>query len=499
MFKEYRDFDALGLAELIRNKSVKAEEVLEAAIAAIEAVNPRLNAVVTTLYDEGRRMLSEADPSAPLYGVPFLLKDLLIQMKGTRYTRGSRAFAGYVSDHDTDNMLRYRSAGLCVLGKTNTPEFGLMGITEPELHGPTRNPWDVSRSPGGSSGGSAAAVASGMVPAASAGDGGGSIRIPASCTGLFGLKPSRGRTPNGPDVGEPWQGAAVSHALTRSVRDSAALLDILAFPGDPGAPYQIQEPSRRYLEEISNDPGRLRIAFTRKTPFGTDLHAESRNAVEECAKLLEDLGHEVVEDAPDYDWHELTASYLTMYFGEVAAEIANSGIPSSRHRDSFEFPTRTSAVLGSAYSAGDFASAINRWNSYGRMMADFHQRYDLFLTPTMAQLPPLIGQFDTPPLLKAVGSVLNTLRAGGILRAMKVADRIAEGQLSTVPFTQLANLTGQPAMSVPLYWTGTGIPMGSHFIAPMGREDLLFRLASQLEAASPWFDKHTSLKLERGD
>jgi amidase len=495
MFKEYSSYDATGLAQLIRSGDVPAGEVLEAAIAAIEDKNTSVNAVVTRLYDEGRRMLSEADRNAPFYGVPFLLKDLLVQMKGTRFTKGSRAFRNYISDHDSEDMTRYRAAGLCVLGKTNTPEFGLMGITEPELHGPTRNPWDTSRSPGGSSGGSAAAVASGMVPAASGGDGGGSIRIPASCTGLFGLKPSRGRTPTGPDKGEAWQGAAVAHALTRSVRDSAALLDILSQEPDRGAPYIIAGPARPYAEEVGIDPGRLTIAFTRRTPFGTELHPDSLKAVESTVSLLQDLGHSVVEDAPVYDWHELTSSYLIMYFGEVAAEIAQveKDLGPAEKSSRFEFPTRTSAVLGNAYSAGEFAAAVNSWNTYGRMMAEFHHRYDLFLTPTLATLPPKIGEFDTPPLLKAVGSILGALNAGGILRAMKVADSIAEGQLSTVPFTQLANLTGQPAMSVPLYWTDENIPMGSHFIAPMGREDILFRLAGQLEQACPWMDRRPEL------
>lgn len=490
MFKEYRQYDATGLAELIKNGDIPAEEVLEAAIESIEQENPALNAVVTKLYDEGRQMLKEADPAAPFYGVPFLLKDLLIQMKGTRYTKSCRALEHNISDHDTENMRRYRSAGLCVLGKTNTPEFGLMGITEPELHGPTRNPWDTGLSPGGSSGGSAAAVASGMIPAASAGDGGGSIRIPASCTGLFGLKPSRGRTPNGPDTAEAWQGAAVNHALTRTVRDSAALLDIQSAP-ETGGPYIIQAPQIPYRELVDKTPDRLKIAYTLTTPFGAPLHPESRKAVESTVQLLNELGHITEETAPSYDWHALTSSYLTMYFGEVAAEVAETMKAGGhrRQRGLFEFPTITSATLGRAYSAGEFAAAINSWNTYGRMMAEFHEHYDLFLSPTLADLPPKIGQFDTPPLLKVAGSLLNAFNAGGILRAMKVADSIAEGQLSTVPFTQLANLTGQPAMSVPLYWTEQNIPMGSHFIAPMCREDILFRLAGQLEQARPWNDR----------
>lgn len=490
MFSEYAQYDALGLAELIKKGEVEASEVLETAITMVEELNPALNAVVTKLYDEGRQMLKDADPGAPFYGVPFLLKDLLTQMKGTRFTKSCRALENNISDHDTADMVRYRKAGFCVIGKTNTPEFGLMGVTEPELHGPTRNPWNTELSPGGSSGGSAAAVSSGMVPVASAGDGGGSIRIPASCTGIFGFKPSRGRTPNGPDIGESWQGAAVTHALTRSVRDSAAILDLQSAP-DPGAPYYIPLPERPYLEEVSTDPGVLKIAFTTRTPFGTDLHPESLKAVLSTVELLKDLGHTVEETAPEYDWRALTDSYLTMYFGEVAAEVAGieRRLGRRRRKGDFEFPTLASAVLGSAYTAGEFSAAVHSWNRYGRIMAEFHSRYDLFLSPTLAALPPRIGEFATPPVLKAIGSLLNSLRAGRVLRAMKVADSIAEGQLSRVPFTQLANLTGLPAMSVPLYWTEERIPMGSHFIAPMCREDMLFRLAGQLERARPWFDR----------
>jgi amidase len=494
MFREYEDFDAVGLAGLIKKGEIGAPEVLETAIETIEKKNSALNAVITPLYDEGREMLKLADPGAPFYGVPFLLKDLLTQMKGTRFTKSCRALHDNISTHDTEDMIRYRKAGLCVLGKTNTPEFGLMGVTEPKLHGPTRNPWNTGFSPGGSSGGSAAAIASGMVPAATAGDGGGSIRIPASCTGIFGLKPSRGRTPNGPDAGEYWQGAAVGHVLSRSVRDSAAFLDLQSAP-DFGAPYYLPPPSRPYLEETGVEPGVLKIAFTAKTPFGTDLHPENLKALESTVSLLKELGHTVEEAEPVYNWKELTASYLIMYFGEVAAEVAmierHTG---RRHRSrNFEFATISSAVIGKACTAGEFVSAVNSWNHYSRVMAEFHTRYDLFLSPTMAAPPPVIGAFDTPPLLKVAGTIMNFLNAGRLLRALKIADAISEGQLSTVPFTQLANLTGQPAMSVPLYWTEENIPMGSHFMAPMCREDLLFQVAGQLERARPWFSRRPEI------
>ncbi|MCJ7772177.1 MAG: amidase, partial [Desulfobacterales bacterium] len=289
-FKEYDTYDGLGLAELVRKKEISPDEICEEAISRIEALNPKLNAVITKMYDQGRKAVKDQLPDGPFTGVPFLLKDLLAAYAGVPMTSGSKAFKNYIPDHDSELVRRYKKAGLVILGKTNTPEFGLLGYTEPELHGITRNPWNTDHTPGGSSGGSAAAVASGMVPLASGGDGGGSIRIPASCCGLFGLKVTRGRNPTGPEHGAIWQGAVVEHVISRSVRDSAAILDSIC-GGDIGAPYYVPNPERPYLKEIEQNPGSLKIAFNTHSPIDTDVHPECVQAVEDTAKLLEKLGH----------------------------------------------------------------------------------------------------------------------------------------------------------------------------------------------------------------
>jgi amidase len=288
MFKEFDQYDGLGLADLIRKREVSAEELCETAIERIEALNPKLNAVVTPMYELGRAAIGQGLPKGPFAGVPFLLKDLLAAYAGVPLTSGSKACRKFIPTEDSEMVVRFKRAGTVILGKTNTPEFGLMGYTEPELHGPTRNPWNTNHTPGGSSGGSAAAVASGMVPLASGGDGGGSIRIPSACCGLFGLKTTRDRNPTGPEVGAIWQGAVIEHVITRTVRDSAAMLDATQGP-DVGAPSILPPPERPYLEDMERDPGRLKIAFTVRSPLGTSVHPECITGVEETVRLLETL------------------------------------------------------------------------------------------------------------------------------------------------------------------------------------------------------------------
>lgn len=319
-FVEYDQYDGLGLAKLVREKKISPAELCEEAISRIEKINPIINAVVTPMFDIGRAAARSPLPDGPFPGVPFLLKDLLGAYAGVKFTSGCRAYKDYIPDYDSELVKRYKRSGLITLGKTNTPEFGLMGITEPELFGPTQNPWNLGHTPGGSSGGSAAAVASGMVPVASGGDGGGSIRIPSSYCGLVGLKPSRGRTPTGPKVGEWWQGAAVEHVLTRSVRDSAVMLDAIC-GADAGAPYIIKPPDMPYSEEITRDPGSLKIAFNTESPLETGTHDYCKQAVYETAKLLEGLGHNVEEAKPEFDGPRLMNTYFTLYFGEIAADI----------------------------------------------------------------------------------------------------------------------------------------------------------------------------------
>lgn len=489
-FHEYERYDALGLAELVRKREVAPEELCDAAIQRIEELNPVLNAVICRMYDHARNAIRSGLPEGPFTGVPFLLKDLVSSCTGVPMTKGCRAFRNYIPSFDSELMKRYRNTGVLMLGKTNTPEFGLMGITEPELHGPTRNPWNTEHTPGGSSGGSAAAVASGMAPMASGGDGGGSIRIPSSYCGLFGLKPSRGRNPTGPEYGQIWQGATVEHVLTRTVRDCAAMLDEVNGPA-PGDPYVIPRPERSYLEELEHSPGALRIGFTTTSPLNTPMHPECVTAVERTARLLESLGHTVEEAGPRIDGMALARSYFMMYFGETAADIEEMQHILGRKAvpDDVEGPTWSLNLLGRAYSAGEFVSSLREWNRAARAMGDFHRNYDLFLTPTTAYPPVKIGELKPSPVEEILMKITNRFGLGRLVRLSGMADKIAIDSLAKTPFTQLANLTGQPAMSVPLYWTQNDLPCGVQFIASFGNEACLFRLAAQLEKAQPWFDR----------
>jgi amidase len=489
-FAEYHRYDGLGLAELVKRKEVTPAELCEEAIARIEKVNPRLNAVVTPMFEIGRELAHRIDPESPFAGVPFLLKDLLHDYAGVPQKRGSKAYRDNVSSQDSELVTRFKRSGLVTLGKTNIPEFGLMGVTESELHGPARNPWDTNRTPGGSSGGSAAAVAGGMVPLASGTDGGGSIRIPASCCGLFGLKVSRGRTPTGPEHGAIWQGAVVDHVITRSVRDSAAVLDTTQ-GAETGSPYIIAPPERPYLKEIQQAPISLRIAVSTRSPIDTPVHPECQKAVDQTARLLEQLGHHVEEAEPTLDGHALAQSFMALYFGEVAADLEElrSHLGRKAKPSEVEPLTWMLGLLGRTYSAGYFVSMRREWDKAARVMGRFHETYDLYLTPTLAYPPVNIGELQPKPVEKILIRIVNSLGLGGLVKASGVVDKLAVDNMSKVPFTELANFTGQPAMSIPLYWTPEGLPCGSHFMAPFGDEATLFRLAAQLEAAQPWFDR----------
>lgn len=493
-FKEYQKYDALGLAELIKKKEVSPLELCEAAIERIELLNPKLNAVIYRMYDEARESIKSKLPKGRFSGVPFLLKDLQAAYKGVPMTRGSKAYKNFIPDYDSELVTRFKSAGLVILGKTNTPEFGLMGTTEPKLHGPTLNPWNTAHSTGGSSGGTAAAVASGMTPVASGGDGGGSIRIPASCCGIFGLKPSRGRNPSGPKSGRLWQDAVVEHILSRSVRDSAAMLDATHGP-DIGAPYCIQPPERSYLSEIKKKPGKLTIAVNTKSPVGAEVHPECVRAVDKAARLLEDLGHTVEEAQPDIDGIELAKSYFLMYCGEVAAEVTSlrDVLGRKARRSDVELGTWFLNYMGHVYTAGDFAKVTNVMDTAARIMGNFHQTYDLYLTPTIAIPPAKIGEL-MPQFADKLGMVITLLlRIGTLAKMTGTVTQIALSTIAKTPFTQLANFTGQPAMSIPLHWTPEGLPVGVQFIGPYGDEATLFRLAAQLEKAQPWFDRHPEI------
>lgn len=484
-FEEYRQQDALGLAELVARGEVSAAELLQCALARSAAVNPSLNAIVISMRDIAEQRVQE-QLSGPFAGVPFLIKDIAQDYAGVPTTAGSRALRNFRPDRHSSYVQRALDSGLVIFGKTNTPEFALKGTTEPKYWGATRNPWDTTRTPGGSSGGAAAAVAAGIVPMAGASDGGGSIRIPASHCGLFGLRPSRGRVPSGPHHAEFWHGASSEHVLTRSVRDSAAMLDALQGP-DSGAPFHIAAPERPYRDEVGRDPGRLRIAYSTRSPLGLAVDKDCVKAVEDSIALLRSLGHEVEEAEPAIDGKALAEAFLTMYMGQTAANMAEAQQRTGAPDSDFELDTRALAALGRALSAGEYTRSLFRWNGFARALADFFTRYDLYLTPSVATVPALIGEQDTP--LWQQLALRPALPLGKLLLQSGQVQKNAYNNLWRVPFTQLSNLTGTPSMSLPLYWTEAGLPVGLQFVAPYGDEARLFRLAAQLEQARPWFGR----------
>lgn len=490
---DYQSYDAMGLAELVKKGEVSAEELLQAAIQRAEVVNPKVNAIITPLYDFAREQIRNGLPDGPFTGVPFLLKDLLTALEGTPLSNGSNAYKGQISPSDSELTRRYKNSGVVIFGKTNTPEFGLMGITEPKAFGPSRNPWNTDHTPGGSSGGSGAAIAAGIVPMASGGDGGGSIRIPAACCGLFGLKPSRGRTPTGPYYSELWDGAAVEHVLTRSVRDSAAMLDAIAGP-DASTPYPLIKPAS-YLVALETPVRPLKVGFTRKSFMGSRVDAEAETAIDQAITLLQDLGHTVEEVTLQIDAEAIADSYLTMYFGHVAAdmEYAAQLLGTGFSNLDVEDTTKTIGYIGKAISAGEFVSAKRRWNQLAQTMAMFHQRYDVLLTPTLAEEPVKIGEFEPQPLEKFSMKVMNAFGLHKWLLKSGMVKQMAMASMEKLPFTQLANLTGAPAMSVPLYWSKHNLPLGVQFMAPLGDETTLLQLAKQLEQAQPWFNRTASV------
>jgi amidase len=487
---EFAAYDGLGLAELVKNKEVTPGELVEASIAQIEKLNPQINAVIHTTYDLAREAVQGELPDGPFQGVPFLLKDLVADYAGVPTRSGSRFHRHFVPDHDCELVRRHKAAGLIVLGKTNLPEYGLDVVTEPELFGPCNNPWDLARTSGGSSGGSAAAVASLMVPLAHGSDGGGSIRIPASCCGVFGLKPTRGRTPLGPELADAWHGLYNDHVLTRSVRDSAAMLDATAGP-DVGAPYYAPTPSRPYLQEVTTEPGRLRIAYTSKPFVPGSVHADCVAGLEATAKLCQELGHEVVEAAPEIDAQAFARAFLRMVCVETRATIQDASVAFGRKatRSEFEAATWALGLLGTKIPAPDFALAVRTLKRSGRQLGRFFQEYDVLLTPTLGRPPVLKGELQPHGYEALTLRLLSRLNAATLLNAAMGVDELASRVFEFVPFSPVFNATGQPAMSVPLHWNNTGLPIGMQFVGRYGDEALLFRLAGQLERARPWFDR----------
>ena len=486
---DYGEYDGLGLAELVRRREVTPLELVEEAIRRIEAGNPTLNAVITKLYDAAREAASGTLPDGPFTGVPFLVKDLLATIAGVPTGNGNRLLRNIPAPVDSELVKRWKRAGLVILGKTNTPEFGLTPYTEPETFGPTRNPWDIERTPGGSSGGSAAAVASRMVPLASGGDGGGSIRIPSSACGLFGLKPSRGRTPTGPLLGEAWKGFAIEHVLTRSVRDSAAVLEATE-GADVGAPYAAPAPGG-FLEAVSRRPGKLKIAFTGRPLLGGRVEPEVLEGLEETRQLLESLGHEVVEAAPPVNGEEFSLAFIAILAAELRAAIEDASRQAKKRVSVRDFDPSTFGLgmLGKALRASDYAAASTRLQLASRAIADFCEGFDFLLTPTLASLPVAIGSLQPSAAEKAMIRIIGAVDGGAILKAMGVIKPLAAKTFEFIPWTPVFNVTGQPAMSVPLCWSKEGLPIGMHFVGRFGDEAGLLSLAAQLEEARPWKDR----------
>ncbi|ACY12729.1 amidase [Haliangium ochraceum] len=489
-FSEYTRYDGVGLGELVRAGEVQASELVEAAIAAIEAVDPQLNAVVHRFFDRARQAAQAAAqaplPKGPLAGVPVLAKDLLFLLEGLPMSAGSHAVHGFVAPRDSTLARRYRDAGMLILGRTNTPELGLSPVTEPALFGPTANPWDLGRSPGGSSGGSAAAVAARLVPIATGSDGGGSLRIPAAACGVFGFKPSRGRTPSGPERGDLWAGLAVEHVLTRSVRDSAAVLDLTAAP-EPGAPYAAPTQTRPYLDEVTTAPGRLRIAFTAQPLVGSRVDADAAAAVESAARRLEELGHTVEEAAPDIDRAAFMRAYLSVVSVQIAAELDEvEAVVGRSVGHKVEPTTRAMQLFGRHLSAPEYEACVRHLHRVTRDIAGFFGERDVLLTPTLPGAAGVTGALQPTRSEHALLRAVHTLRAGSLLKHLRLIDLLAPRVFDLVGFTALFNATGQPAMSMPLHWNAAGLPVGVQFAARYGDEATLFRLAGQLEAACPW-------------
>jgi len=474
-------FDAVSQADLVHRRLLRPIDLVRDAITRIEQLNPQLNAVITEDFERALEVAGRMDPDRPFAGVPILLKDLCVEAEGLRCAGGSAYLRDHVSSSDQEYVARLRRAGFGILGKTNTPEFGMSPTVEPRQFGATRNPWDTRHSTGGSSGGSAAAVASGMVPVAHGNDAGGSIRIPASACGLFGLKPTRARNPLGPRYGDAFGGMVSEHVLTRTVRDSAALLDVTAGPS-AGDPYCAPHHTSTWAAEVGRSPGRLRIAVTRQAADGHPVHPDCLAALDDAVELLTGLGHEVVER----DLLELTprvgSAIGRMYGAAVDWAIRYWICETGREPgpDELEPLTRLYWERGQRVTGGELLMAVTTIQEFSRTLAAVTEGpggFDLWLSPTLAEPPPLLG----------------TLQASD--DDPESAERAA-ARFVAFPLV-VANLTGRPAMSVPLFWNREGLPIGVHLMGSFGGEGLLFRLAAQLEEARPWVDRWAPVSAPR--
>ena len=487
---EYQELDAIGLSELIKNKQVSPEEVLATAIYHIERLNPQINAVNLPLFDYAKNSLKELDLNSPFAGVPLLLKDIQQHLKGTPLSEGSKAYVDRISDHDSFVSQGFKKQGFIICGKTSTPEFALKGVTEPIAFGATRNPWNLQHSPGGSSGGSAAAVAARMVPIASASDGGGSIRIPASYCGLVGLKPARARVSSGPAFADLWAGYSSALVVSRTVRDSAATLDFLSGskPGDPYGVINSRVPRESYLNDSKLPLRKLKIAFTYASPLGSEVDEDAKNAVLETVKLLQANGHICEPAEPNVSGQQVAEGFLMIYYAYMSSKMQSiiKEFGTKQARDLLELDTRVLACIGNAINAGTFVGKRDEWNGITREMARFFETYDLYLTPTTAQKPFQIGAMGLSTVETLAARIVSRFDLGKVLIASGMVKKNAAKALARTPFTQLANLSGLPAISLPVFISKDGFPMGSQFVAPAGDELTLLQIAHELEQQVQW-------------
>lgn len=488
---EYLRHDGIGLARLVRQGEVTPDELLTLALTRLEAVNPALNAVIATFAEQAVAARRQQNPDAPFYGVPFLIKDLLAAYAGQPLGCGSRfAQAHLVPQQHSTLVQRFLDAGLTIFGKTATPEFGLSPYTEPVSTGITRNPWNLGHTPGGSSGGSAAAVAAGIVPLASAGDGGGSIRAPAASCGLFGLKPSRGRQPVGPRSGDPWFGFAVEHAITRSVRDSAALLDATA-GALPGSGYRLPAPATSWLASLQDAPRRLRVACTPEPVVGRVLHPDCRAAVLATADRLRALGHEVIESRPPLNTDDFTFHYVRLLAADTAATLREQERELGRRAGSQDIEPRTWALIrmGEALTGEELVTSQWAIQKMCRDYADWVAGFDVVMSSTLGRPPIRIGELLPDAKQRLLLTLANNLPLGRVAKQRDFILDVARDLFDYTGANMPANAAGLPSMSVPLDWNADGLPIGTLFTAGLGEEALLFRLAAQLEEAHPWADR----------
>jgi amidase len=477
METQVASMDATATAELVSSGEASPAELVDAAIERVERLNGEINAVIHPLFEEAREAARGEVPDGPFKGVPFLLKDLGAAFEGQPLHMGMKVLkeAGFMCPVTTYLAERFRAAGLITIGKTNTPELGIVPTTEPDAYGATRNPWDVTRTPGGSSGGSAAAVASGMVPIAHANDGGGSIRIPASNCGLVGLKPTRQRTTEGPLIGDNLSGLTCELGVSRSVRDAARLLDAV-HGSAPGDPYVAPEPLRPYVEELEDETTGLRIGVMTEPAVEADVAADCIAAVEGAVSALEELGHHITDSSPTESLGAAAGagiqdSFLTRWAAGQAATLGQIGTLLGREltADDVEPLTWALAQIGHSRDSGRYLRDVAFHQGMSRMLAGwFEEGHDLLLTPTMAEVAPKLGTIDDsgPDPMEAF-----------------------HRSFPSAAFTAVFNVTGQPAISLPLHWTEEGVPVGVQLVAPFGREDLLLRIGAQLERARPWADR----------